>query len=181
MVETVGRVFAAVPLPTEIRMALADRVSRLDIPGRLAPSQNWHITLRFLGGVDEVTYERFLASLSDVGRTEAFRVHLSRFGAFPRVSRATVVWVGLDDGSDQLGLLNEMAEEAATGAGLGGEERPFHPHVTLSRVRPPADARHLENELLDLGWTCDRLIVYRSHLGGGPARYEPLETFGFTG
>jgi 2'-5' RNA ligase len=181
MVETVGRVFAAAPLPPEIRMALADRVSKLDIPGKLAPTENWHITLRFLGVVDELTYERFLGGLSDVGRTKVFRVHLSGFGAFPRASRANVVWVGLDDGSAQLGVLNEMAEEAATDAGLTGEERPFHPHVTLSRVRPPADARHLEKEPLDLGWACDRLVVYRSHLGGGPARYEPLESLWFTG
>lgn len=179
MVETVGRIFAAVPIPTETRMALADRVASLDIPGKVAPVENWHITLRFLGMIDEVTYDRFLAGLSEAERWSSFWVRLSGFGAFPRASRATVVWAGVSDGSDQLSELNEIVEDAARGAGLEGEDRPFHPHLTLSRVRPPADAGHLLDEPLDLAWFCDRLVVYRSHLGGGPARYETLETFGF--
>ena len=55
------RVFAGVPLPIETRVALAERIGHLDIPGKIAPAENWHLTLRFLGSVDQVTYERFLA------------------------------------------------------------------------------------------------------------------------
>lgn len=176
MVETVGRVFAAVPIPTEVRKALSKCVSKLDIPGKVAPSENWHITLRFLGVVDDVTYDRFLLGLSEVEQESGFRVRLDCFGAFPKASKATVVWAGVGDGSDHLTLLNEITEEAAQSAGLVAEDRPFHPHLTLSRVRPPADARHLLGELLDLAWTCDRVVVFRSHLGGGPARYETLES-----
>ena len=176
MVEAIGRIFIAVPVPEEVRQAVADRISGLAIPGKLAPPENWHITLRFLGVVDHVSYERFLASLNHLPVGQ-FRVRLDGFGAFPRPAKATVVWIGVGSGSEELIALNETAEEAAVAAGLLGEERPFHPHLTLSRVRPPADARHLIDEEIHLGWRCDRVLVYRSHLGGGPARYEPLETF----
>ena len=176
--ETVGRVFAAVPMPDETRLALAEHVGELEIPGRNSLPQNWHITLRFLGAIDLVTHERFLSGLDDIS-VPRFRVRLDHFGAFPRPARATVVWVGVGQGEAELAALNERAEEAAVAAGLAGEERPFHPHVTLARVRPPSDVRHLLDEEIDLGWRCDRLVVFRSHLGEGPARYEPLETIPF--
>ena len=171
------RVFAGVPLPVETRLALSDQVARYDIPGKIAPPENWHVTLRFLGQIDQVAFERFLSELDDLTSEPSFTIDLGGFGAFPNTRKATVVWLGVRKGEGQLARLNEITEEAALAAGLPAEERPFHPHLTLSRVRPPADVRHLANEALDLGWTCDRVVVFRSHLGGGPARYEPLETF----
>lgn len=175
MVESVGRVFVAVPLPPEVRMALADALDPVAIPGRVAPPENWHITLRFLGTVDQMTYERFLAGLDVEGR-EPFRVQLGGVGVFPNARRATVVWVGIEKGGPELAALNAVAEEAALLAGLEPEERPFHAHLTLARVRPPADIRDLEGLMVDLGWRCDRITVYRSRPGRGGARYEPLET-----
>lgn len=158
-------------------MALARQIEDLDIPGKVAPAQNWHLTLRFLGKVDQVTFERFLAGLQQVEDESSFPISVDRFGAFPRAKRATVVWVGVDKGESRLSILNGIAEEAAVSAGLEPEDRPFHPHITLSRVRPPADVRWLEAQEVDLRWRCDRVVVFRSHLGGGPARYESLETF----
>lgn len=175
------RVFAGVALPTATRMALADRIQDLHIPGQLAPPENWHITLRFVGEVDVVTYERFLASLQRVEKEPPFPISVDRFGAFPRAKRATVVWAGIERGVSRLSNLNEIAEDAAVDAGLRPEERPFHPHVTLARVRPPADVRRLQREDLDLTWRCHRVVVFRSHLGGGPARYEPLESLTLSG
>ena len=158
-------------------MALAEQVRDLDIPGKLAPVENWHLTLRFLGKVDQVTYERFLVGLQRIEEQASFPISVDRFGAFPRAKRATVVWAGIDRGESELSKLNEIAEDAAVGAGLTSEERPFHPHITLARVRPPRDVRWLEQEPVDVMWECDRVVVFQSHLGGGPARYEPLEAF----
>ncbi len=173
----IGRIFAAVPLPPEVRLALEDALGGLEIPGKLVPPENWHLTLRFLGSIDEVVYERFLSRLAGVEAKDAFAVHLDHIGAFPKPRRATVVWVGLDRGVEDLGQLNAIAEEAAQAAGLVGEERPYHPHLTLARVRPPRDVTALTATELNLGWTVDRVVVYRSLPGKGGARYEPLETF----
>jgi 2'-5' RNA ligase len=78
-------------------------------------------------------------------------------------------------------MINEQAEEAAVRAGLVPEERPFHPHVTLSRIRPPVDVHDMVDEELQFSWRCERLVMYRSHLGRGPARYEPLDTIDLIG
>lgn len=181
MVEPVGRVFAAVALPDETRLALVDRVEGLRIPGKVAPPQNWHITLRFLGMIDEVTFDRFLAGMGPVTEERAFQIRLTGYGAFPNTRRSAVVWAGVGDGAVELARLNELAEEAAQSASLEPEERPYHPHVTLSRVRPPENSTHLLEEELDLSWRCESVVVYQSHLGGGPPRYEPLETFHLSG
>ncbi len=172
---SVGRVFAAVPLPPEVRLALEDALTGLKIPGRLVPPENWHLTLRFLGSVEEVTYERFLAGLGGVEERGPFTVRLGHLGAFPRPKRATVVWIGVDRGVEDLVELNLVTEGAARAAGLPAEERPYHPHLTLARVRPPRDVSDLIGTRFDLGWVVDRVVVYRSLLGTGGARYEPLE------
>lgn len=175
--ENVGRVFAAVPLSPDARLALAEQLSDVEIPARLAPPENWHVTLRFLGTVDQVTYERFLAAVSESELPSSFTVALDSVGAFPNPRRAAVVWAGLARGEAELGTLNGVCEAAAQAAGLPAEERPFHPHVTLARVRPPRSVTHLTDATLDVSYRADRLVVYRSHMGGGPVRYEPLEEY----
>jgi RNA 2',3'-cyclic 3'-phosphodiesterase len=173
----VGRVFAGVPLSPDARLGLTAALDGLDVPGHLSPSENWHITLRFLGNIDEPTYERFLHSLEEVSTRRRFRIRLDGIGAFPNEKRATVVWVAVDQGGERLADLADCAEEAAIVAGLETEERPYRPHLTISRVRPPADIRHLTDIPVRVGWRCDRVVVYRSVSGRGGTRYEPLETF----
>ncbi len=177
MVGTVGRVFAAVPLPTEVRMALADRTSSLAIPGKVVPPKNWHLTLRFLGAVGEVTYQRFLAGLNAIEDVPSFAIRLGGFGGFPNERRATVMWAGVIEGAEELGRLNEITEEAAQTAGLEPEDRPYRAHITLSRIRPPEDIGPLTTKTLDLRWSCHEIVVYESRLGGGGVSYEPLEMF----
>jgi 2'-5' RNA ligase len=177
VVAPVGRVFAAVPLPPEVRLALEEALADLEIPGKVVPPENWHLTLRFLDSVEEVPYERFLAGLTELGEISAFPVRLGRLGGFPRNGRASVVWAGVEQGTEELIELNAVVEEAAQAAGLDPEERPYRPHLTLARVRPPRDITHLTSVELGLGWVADRVVVYRSLLGRGGARYEPLESF----
>ncbi|MET0565181.1 MAG: RNA 2',3'-cyclic phosphodiesterase [Acidimicrobiia bacterium] len=180
MVEGVAaRIFVAVPLPDELRMALADCLRPFDIPGKVVSAQNWHITLRFLGWTDDVAFDRMLASLDETDFGPGFDVRLGEMGAFPRPRRATVIWLAASRGLNRLEELAAAAEEAAQSAGFGPEDRPFRAHLTLSRVRPAEDVSDLVESFpgADLGWRCESVVVYRSHLGRGGARYEPLETF----
>ncbi|MDH5372463.1 MAG: RNA 2',3'-cyclic phosphodiesterase, partial [Acidimicrobiia bacterium] len=131
-----ARLFVGVDLSTEARHAL---VAQLDaaiggaLPGTVVPPPNWHLTLRFLGDVDPVGYDRLLMELAGADLGPAFEVALDGLGAFPRTARATVLWTGVSDGSDPLNRLAGRVEKACVGAGFGPEERPFHAHLTLSR------------------------------------------------
>lgn len=183
MVERVGRLFLAVPLTEEVRHDLAHHLAKAlegkSLPGRPVSPRNWHLTLRFLGDTDRVTYERVLRQVEEADLGPAFRIALGALGAFPRPARATVLWVGIREGEEELRELAARVEEALEGAGIPPEERPFSPHLTLSRIRPHQDVRSLLERVPapPLRQAVDRVVLYRSHLGGGPARYEELEEF----
>jgi 2'-5' RNA ligase len=88
-----------------------------------------------------------------------------------------VLWLGVSDGAEELATLALVCEEAALEAGFEPEERPFHPHLTLSRIRPWQDVGPVVDRVpsFPLHQTVDRITMYRSVLGGGPARYEVVD------
>lgn len=175
-----GRLFAAIVPPTDVVLALADVTSRWDVPGKLVPPENWHITLRFVGGLDDVTWDRWRAGLDESDLGGPMRVRLGRPGAFPKPRKATVVFAQVD--APEMEDLAEVVEEATVAAGIDPEERPFHPHLTLARVRPPADVRELteRTEATGISWTADRIhlmagVGNRSAEAGH--RYHSFESF----
>ena len=181
--EPVGRLFVAVPLTDEVRAALAVHIMEAGndrvLPGKPVPPPNWHMTIRFLGPTDEVAYERFLEALTEAERGGPFTVSFGGLGAFPRPARATVLWLAIKRGVDRLERLAALSEQAAQEAGFAPEERPFHGHLTLSRIRPHQDVRPLIEKVspFPMSLPVDRLVVFRSDLGRGGARYEELDSF----
>ena len=177
------RLFLAVDIDTVIRHGLAAHLTTHlageQLPGSSPPAENWHITLRFLGKVGLTDYERLLAKLDEADLGDSFELSFGGLGAFPNPRRATVLWLGFERGSEELSRLAAAAEEAAVAAGSMAEERPFHPHLTLSRVRPQRDVRKLIEHVPDfpLVQTVSQLTVFESHLGSGPAVYKALEHF----
>ncbi len=175
------RLFLAVALTDDARHALARRIEdRLDggrMPGRPVRIASWHITLRFLGSAAPVQRDAVLAHLDQHLQTSPFRIRLDGLGAFPRAARASILWVGVATGADGLTALAAGCEEAAQAAGFEPEGRPFHPHVTVSRIRPPQDLRSLlDGEPTGVPMDVTAVTLFRSVLGGGPARYEVIET-----
>lgn len=181
-IETVRRIFVAVDLADEVRYGLAAHlvhaVGDNGVPGSTPPPANWHITLRFLGKVDQLGYETLTARLDTAELGPSFELSFAGLGAFPRPGRATVLWLGVGDGSDDLIDVAGAVEEAVVDAGFMPEERPFHPHLTLSRIRPPQDVRGLVENVpaFPLRQTVRRVTIFESVLGRGPATYVPLDT-----
>jgi 2'-5' RNA ligase len=173
------RLFLAVALTNEVRHGLAaflsERVIRL--PGRPASPDNWHLTLRFLGSTGALQRDRILEFLDDHLMVGPSTLSFTGLGAFPKQSRATVLWLGVGRGSDELAAAAGVCEEAAVAAGFEPEDRPFHPHVTLSRIRPPVDVDGIVEQVgrFPLKMEVDRLTLYRSHLGRDGASYETVD------
>jgi 2'-5' RNA ligase len=180
--EDVVRLFVAVPLTEEARHGIAHLLERAvpgGLPGRPVAPENWHLTLRFLGRVEPVARDRLLAELDQADLGGGFEVRWSGLGAFPRPRRATVLWVGIDRGAEEITGLAAGVESAAEAAGFDPEERPFQSHLTLSRIRPHQDVAALVEgtQPLQVRMPVERVVLYRSHLGRGGARYEALEEF----
>jgi 2'-5' RNA ligase len=181
VVEQLRRLFLGVPLDPDMRVMLAQHLQEHQIPGRAVPPDNWHLTVRFLGNVDQVAMERLVAELDQAALGQPFEIALGDLGAFPRPARASVVWLALDKGQERLADLNEIAEEASQVVGLAPEERPFAPHLTLSRIRPELDVRAdlASYRRVRLQWTAGELVLFESRTGRGGAVYEALEKFPF--
>jgi 2'-5' RNA ligase len=182
------RLFFAVPVPAEARQrvaALIDRVQAAVGDGnariRWVRVEGLHLTLRFLGPTPEDRVEPLQRSADALASIAApFAVQLSGGGAFPNVARPRSLWVGVRDGADGLASLADQLTAAAGECGLVLDTRPFAPHLTIGRTDGlrlgSVAARALEHTAdgLDVRFTADRIVLFRSLLGGGPARYEAL-------
>ncbi len=169
------RLFVALDIPDEIKAALS---TGRPWPGRPVPPENLHLTLRFLGSTDQIRYERLLAALAAI-QQPGFLLRFDGLGAFPNPRKATVLWLGLATGAAELAALADLVEEAAQNVGFQPEDRPFHPHLTLSRIRPHQDvSTSLDREVANgMSVKVNEFLLMESHLGRGGARYEILDRF----
>jgi 2'-5' RNA ligase len=111
-------------------------VAAIDRQGvRFVKPEKIHLTLAFLGSVDDDEIEALKADLHAVRLTE-FSVRVSEIGAFPDMGRPKVVWIGLDGDVEKLESLAKSVAEAAKPHAPELDEKPFSPHITLARLKP---------------------------------------------
>ncbi len=177
------RAFLAIEIAPDTRNRITAMIERLKprIAGVswVAP-HNFHLTLKFLGDIDESDIEPIGAVLTDALRPfPRCIINAKGLGVFPGLRRPRVLWVGLD--GQPLIALAAKVEEAVTGLGFAPEERPFRPHLTIGRVRHANRIeRTIEQELRH--WTehefgaspVGEVILFKSDLGSGGARYTRL-------
>lgn len=176
------RVFLGVPLADEARHALAVAIRRAlpdGIPGRPVRPQEWHLTMRFFGEVDDPTVDRVMAAMDGADLGPRFTIRLGGLGAFPKASAAQVLWVGLVEGAERATLLAERADEALVAAGLEPQDRPYRPHLTVARLRPSESVSQVIGGagVIDVRWEVDRVVLYETRLRRGGARYREVEEF----
>lgn len=169
------RLFIGVPLSEDTRLALAQSLPK-NLPGKPVPAGNWHFTLRFLGSTTPEARDQIVQLVESATCGAPFTIRFSELGAFPQPGRARVLWLGIDEGAERMIQLAAIAEAAARSAGFAAETKSFKPHLTLSRIDPPVSVKSIVESRPRFGarMTVDAIIVYRSRLGGGPARYEEV-------
>ncbi|HLY13701.1 MAG TPA: RNA 2',3'-cyclic phosphodiesterase [Candidatus Limnocylindrales bacterium] len=187
------RLFIALPLPDQARRTIEALVASV----RLAPEPGvgerrdpkdvrWvrmdglHVTLRFLGPTEP---DRIAAAQAAVEAAAAgsrpFELGLAGAGAFPDTARPRVLWLGLAHGLEPLADLTQRLARSLADEGWPHDDRPARPHLTLARSDGVASGALVAGRLigaaatLDLRWTADRLVLFESQTGGGPARYIP--------
>lgn len=172
------RSFFGLPLPEAHRELLDGYLTEcatLAPEFRWTPAANLHLTIRFLGHVELSLAEGIMDRLAGVG-LRAFDLQLGEMGTFKRRRLASVIWVGLRSGADEIAGLAAAVEAESTRAGLEAEARPYHAHLTLARSRSrDGAALPVLPPVPELAsWRADELILYRSRLGRGGSVYEPL-------
>lgn len=134
------RAFIAIDLEPEIKETLQSLVrdlktARADI--RWVNAEGMHLTLKFLGSIDESQVPRVEEILAGIARHHSpFPLRLERTGAFPGEKSPRVLWVGFAADPELLAVQEEI-EHALEAEGCERERRGFTPHLTLGRVKGP--------------------------------------------
>ena len=173
------RLFVGVPVDGVAASDLTAWQYGSGLPGSPVPSANFHFTLRFLGDCDPVGRDLLVHQLGEASLGEPFTIATGALGAFPKPSKAAVIWLDPSRGAESLTNLFHAVDEACEDAGFELEDRPFHPHLTVSRLRPAADVRAFIEETASpkLRIPVNDIVLYESLLARGGARYRMLESF----
>ena len=175
-----GRGFLAVVPPDEVLDAVDAVAAGMELPStarRMARSQ-WHLTLQFLG--NRVDFDAVSAALEPLA-VRGGTVALGGAGAFPSERRGRILWLGARDGE---ALLSQLA--AAVGAllepvGYPPEDRPYHAHLTLARLKTPGDLRPVVAELgsgpVGRPWSAGEVVLFQSTTRRTGAEYVARARF----
>jgi 2'-5' RNA ligase len=183
-----SRLFVAVPVADDVRDAVAALMQELaDAPIEVrAPGQpRWvsveglHLTLRFLGATPNDRIPELSQALAATARGVApFRIELGGGGAFPSPNRPRVLWIGVAAGEPELATLTDRLNDELAARGWPRDERPLSAHLTLARTDGVPGSGTRARRLIELardmrlGWQAGGLVLYRSHIGRGPSRYD---------
>ena len=177
------RAFIAITLAPNVIEKIADASTQLsaEITGvRWVPAANFHLTLKFLGGIDENMVEPIEARLREqLSLFPRFSINAKGLGVFPNPIRPRVLWVGLS--GDRLVALASRVESALQQLGFTPETRKFTPHLTIGRWRqadPVSNSmdRQLEKwRAYDFGVSCvESVRLIESILRNDGAKYSQL-------
>jgi RNA 2',3'-cyclic 3'-phosphodiesterase len=163
MAENMQRLFVAMETPAKVKQAMETLQGTLRAAGadvRWERPEKFHLTLKFLGDVRTDLVERIATTVHDALRAfPPFAVVYRGIGVFPPNGDPRVVWVGmLDDGGTLDGLHRTLEEQFVT-LGFPKDDRRFHPHVTLGRVRTPVNVGALRRSVESLTFGSQPIII----------------------
>ena len=177
--------FCAVDLPEVIRTRIEKHTDRVrNAVPESQPSwtrvNNIHLTLKFFGNVEHARVNRITDALSGaIENVSQFKVSIGGAGAFPNNRQPRVLWIGIDDRTDELAQLQKRLEDECAREGFPKEDRAFRPHLTIARIRNSHNANHLAEAHLKLEFasvevSLSELVLFRSELSPKGSKYTPI-------
>jgi len=172
------RLFVALELPENVRTRLS--MLQGGVPGaRWASDEQLHLTLRFIGEVDDNVAHDIDDALAAI-RAPAFTLELAGVGEFGN-KNPRALWAGVRN-SDALLHLQKKVETALQRIGLPAEERKFSAHVTLARLKAASREKVVQflthHALFASGpFEVDHFVPFSSHLGSGGSVYHAERTY----
>ncbi len=178
------RTFIAIELPGAVKSELAQitdelKSSRADV--KWIKPEAIHLTLKFLGSIDEQKAKEVKDVLNKTAKGQVpFEMSLEGLGAFPNPASPRVIWAGVKEGAQNTINLAKSLEDQLEKIGFEKEKRPFHPHLTLGRLRSLQNKGKLSNLLGSIEFKSPSTIkvthlsLIQSTLTRSGAIYAPL-------
>ena len=126
------RLFIAIDLPESLKIHLANLRDDA-LPGRWTSPTQYHVTVRFLGKIEQDGIASLTNTLANI-RTEALLLQGHGLGVFPSMRKPRVLFAAIDPTPALLELRTKV-DQALRSFGFAADPKPFHPHVTLARLR----------------------------------------------
>lgn len=142
--EPLIRAFLAIEFGAELQLALHGWMMRLKKKDtyhfvRWTKLENLHLTMRFLGNQPETALDKLRSLLEErLVEIDPFSIGLTSLGVFPSIRKAQVIWIGVS-APPALVDTASILRKCCIDAGMGVEDKPFSPHITLGRVGERAD------------------------------------------
>ena len=178
-----ARLFIAIDITDKDIIKNAIRVQDLirswNIRATYPSPDQLHITLKFLGELDESVIPKIINSLSPI-KHKKFKIKFGFVGGFPSIKRPRVIFVGAEE-SAELSRLQRAIEAKLFFLGKK-ENRPFHPHVTVARIKSLYKWNNkiiseLEKIKMDLEYDINNFKLKRSILKSTGPEYIDLHIF----
>ena len=186
------RLFVAVDLDETARAAAAGSTDALatwlatadsPAPVRWVPPGQLHFTLRFLGEVSALQAESVRRALTIPWKTGAFSAGLAGVDLFPFSGTPRVIWLGIDEGREQMAALKNELDHRLLSVGFESETRSFRAHLTIGRVNRPVAVSGPELRAMLSGhrpgparWVVDRVMLYESRVSFRGATHHVMES-----
>ncbi|MEO0131770.1 MAG: RNA 2',3'-cyclic phosphodiesterase [candidate division WOR-3 bacterium] len=188
------RSFIALPIPDRLKTEIAVMIEEFTrefsnvsapLPIKWVSRENLHITLVFLGEISSDFLNKTQDILKELTKTVTpFKVQLRGLGAFPNPRSARVVWIGIKEGAEQISYFQNKLEEALMTIGYKPEERKFHPHLTIGRIKVPLTGPNKEKflKILETNYQSEvfpinNVILFKSTLTPSGPIYEIIKEF----
>ena len=181
------RLFVAVEIDEQARRMAAATAETLRI--KVAPAlkarwvapENMHLTVRFIGHVDDSRAPAVIEALTPPLDIPPFDIELGGCGVFPPTGPPRVLWIGLTQSLPSLALMHDAFNQRVRPFGFEPEARPFSAHLTLARIKDaPRGASRIVRDALDrmtppvTRCRVTRAAIFVSHLSPQGPRYEPV-------
>lgn len=173
------RLFIAIPIPTFVTSQLTDLCQPID-GLRWQDEDKMHLTLKFLGDTDDEKALELQERLASIDFA-AFTLTIKGLGYFPKGKHPKVVWAGLERNSSLLKLQRDV-EQTCSSMGFEAEDRPYHPHITLGRVKGASkrDVLSFINEHKQFqipNVPIEEFVLFESKLDSEGAIHNRLKTY----
>ena len=178
------RSFLAIEIPGPILRKIGEvqgglKSSHADV--RWTNPEAIHLTLKFFGNIEESRIDPIFKSIEEpIRSTPPFSLKVRGVGAFPHLKNPRVIWIGLVNEREALTSLQKQIETDLEKIGFQPEDRPFHPHLTLGRMKSSRGKeelagrmeRYRDEEFGD--FEVEKVVLFKSDLKPSGPIYTPL-------